>query len=97
MTVTEVVLILQVSFLTVGSKQKITINTQNTMLSSDHSKARSTKNKGVMFFFCLGHGLSYYFPMFSEAKVTTVNSELTKFIDVQCSHENIKLCISNKV
>ena len=63
------------------------------MSSSYHSKVISTENKGVTFLFCLVHGLlvifshvfSFYFP-----KVSTVNSDLTNFVDVQRLHENIK-------
>ena len=33
------------------------MNTQNPMISSYHSKIRSTQNKRVTFHFCLGHGL----------------------------------------
>ena len=33
------------------------------MASSYHSKVRSTEKKGVIFLFCLRHGLQYYFPM----------------------------------
>ena len=59
------------------------------MSSSHHSKVRYTQNKGVMFLLCLEHGLSYYFPMFGETNVSTVNSELINFVDVQHLHENI--------
>ena len=63
------------------------------MSSSYHSKVISTENKGVTFLFCLVHGLlvifshvfSFYFP-----KVSTVNSDLINFVDVQRLHENIK-------
>ena len=66
---------------------------RNTMSSSYHSKVISTENKGVTFLFCLVHGLlvifshvfSFYFP-----KVSTVNSDLINFVDVQRLHENIK-------
>ena len=37
------------------------MNTWNPMISSYHSKARSTQNKGVTLLFCLGHGLQCYF------------------------------------
>ena len=37
------------------------MNTRNPMISSYHSKARSTQNKGVTLLFCLGHGLQCYF------------------------------------
>ena len=33
---------------------------------------------------------SIIFPCFGEAKVSTVNSDMTNFIDVQRLHENIK-------
>ena len=63
------------------------------MSSSYHSKVISTENKGVTFLFCLVHGLlvkfsyvfSFYFP-----KVSTVNSDLKNFVDVQRLCENIK-------
>ena len=55
-SVKEVILI-QLSFLTVGSKQKMKINPWNTMASLHHSKIRFTQNKGVPFFSCLDHGV----------------------------------------
>ena len=32
------------------------MNAQNTMASPYHSKVRSTQNRGVPVFFCLGYG-----------------------------------------
>ena len=64
---------------------------QNTMVSSYYSKIRSTQNKGVTF---LLFGTSTYFsiisPCLDEAKVSTVNTNLKKFIGVQCLHKTIK-------
>ena len=57
------------------------------MTSSYHSKVRSTQNKGVTFLFWLAHGI--IFPCLSEAKVSTVNSDLTNFVDIQRFNENI--------
>ena len=37
--------------------------------------------KAIMFLFCLGHG-SIIFPYLDEAKVSTVNSDLTNFVAV---------------
>ena len=42
-----------------------------------------------MFLLCLGHGICIIFPCLGEAKVSTVNSDLTNFVDVQRLHENI--------
>ena len=36
------------------------MGTRNTMVSSYHSKIRSTQNKEVTFVFCFGHGLQCY-------------------------------------
>ena len=57
---------------------------------------RSTQNKAVMFFFCLGHG-RIILPYLGEAKVSTVNSDLTNFVDVNVFMKTNELCISNKV
>ena len=59
------------------------------MTSSYHSKVRSTQNKGVTFLFGTWT-FSIIFPCFGEIKVSTVNPDLTNFVDVQRSHENIK-------
>ena len=59
------------------------------MTSSYHSKVRSTQNKGVTFFFGKWTFI-IIFPCLGEAKVSTVNSDLTNFVDVQRLHENIK-------
>ena len=62
------------------------------MVSSYHSKVRSTENKEVTFLFCFVNGLlvlfSHFFSYFPE--VSTVNSDLINFVDVQRLHENIK-------
>ena len=60
------------------------------MTSSYYSKARSTQNKSVIFFFYLGHGVIS--PSLVEAKVSSVYSDLTavNFVDIQRLHENIK-------
>ena len=58
------------------------------MTSSYHSKVRSTQNKGVTFLFDTWNFI--IFPRLSEAKVSTVNSDLTNFVNVQRLHENIK-------
>ena len=58
------------------------------MISSYHSKVRSTKNKGVTFLF--GSWNFIIFPCLCEAKVSIVNSDLINFVDVQRLHENIK-------
>ena len=51
--------LIQASFLTVGSKQKIiTTNARNTMASSYYPKVRSTQNKGATPLIGLGHGLT---------------------------------------
>ena len=45
-------------FLTVASKQKNNKNeARNTIASSYHSKVRSTQEKGILFFSCLGYGV----------------------------------------
>ena len=58
----EVVLI-QVSFVTIGSRQKkkiIKMILQNIMASSYHSKFGFTQSMGAPFFSCLGYGIYYY-------------------------------------
>ena len=69
------------------------------MSSSYDSKVRSTQNQGVMFFFLFGTWtFSIIFPCLGEAKVSTVNSDPTNFVDVQrCMKTLNELCISNKV
>ena len=59
------------------------------MTSSCHSKVRSTQNKEVTFLFGTWT-FSIIFPCLDEAKVSTVNSDLTNVVDVHCLHENIK-------
>ena len=59
------------------------------MTTSYHSKVRSTQNKGVTFLFGTWNFI-IIFSRLGEAKVFTVNSELTNFVDVPCLHENIK-------
>ena len=67
----------------------IAINTRNTMTSSYHSKVRSTQNKGVKFLFGTWT-FGVIFSCLGEAKVSTINSDLRNFVDVQRLHENIK-------
>ena len=43
--------------LTVGSKGKIKMKTQNTIASSYRLKVNSAQNKGVPFFSCLNYGV----------------------------------------
>ena len=59
------------------------------MTSSYHSKIRSTQNKEVTFLFGTWNFI-IIFPRLSEAKVSTVNSDPTNFVNVQRLHENIK-------
>ena len=75
-TLTEVVFI-QVSFLTVGSRNKNNNNEHAEYhVTSYHSKVRSIQNKGVMFVFSLGHGVLVLFFCLVEAKVPIVNSNV---------------------
>ena len=67
------------------------------MSFSYHSKVRSTQNKGVTFLFFFGTCINFsktkvniIFPCLGEAKVSTVNSDLTNFVDAQRVDENIK-------
>ena len=39
------------------NKKTMKMKTQNVMACSYHSKVTSTQNKGISFFFCLGHGV----------------------------------------
>ena len=59
------------------------------MISSYHSKVRSTQNDGVTFLFDTWNFI-IIFPRLGEAKVSTVNSDLTNFVYLQRLHENIK-------
>ena len=59
------------------------------MTSSYHSKVRSTQSKEVTFLFGTWNFI-IIFPRLSEAKVSTVNSDPTNFVNVQRLHENIK-------
>ena len=49
-----------------------------------------------MFLFCLGHG-RIIFPYLGEAKVSTVNSDLTNFVHVNVFMKTNELGIFNKV
>ena len=86
-TATEVVLIQLFSY-TVVSKQKIKMRTRNTMAPSYHSKVTSTQNKGVPFFSCLAHGVSYFISIFGLSHSFSDNSSLPIVVDVQRLHEN---------
>ena len=87
-TVAEVVPI-QVFVFTVGSKQKIKMNSQNTMASSYNSKVGSTPSNGVPFFPCLCHGKWYYITScLRKGKLFADNSNLTNLFEVQSLHEN---------
>ena len=92
-TVTEVVLI-QVSLLTVLSKQKNRNNTRSTIASSYNSKVWSTQSTGVQFSPCLGHGKWYYIiTCLGNGKVFAGNSKLINVFDAQLFHENVKWII----
>ena len=58
------------------------------MTSLYQPRIRSAQNKGVTFLF--GKWNFIIFPCLVEAKVSTVNSDLTNAVDVQRLHENIK-------
>ena len=59
------------------------------MTSSYNLKVISTQNKGVTFLFGTCH-FSITFAYLGEAKVSTVDSGLTNFVDVQRLLKNIK-------
>ena len=59
------------------------------MTSSYHSKVRSTQSKGVTFLFGTWNCI-IIFSRLGKGKVSTVNSDLTNFVHVQCLHEKIK-------
>ena len=59
------------------------------MASSYHSKVRSTQNRESYFPFVWDIDFSITSPCFGGAKVSTVNTDLTNFVNVQCLHENI--------
>ena len=80
---TEIVLI-QMFCLTVGSKQIKKMKTENTIAPSYHLKVRSTQDKRVLFFSCLG--ISIISSCLGKVKVFSDNSDLT--IPVQSFHEN---------
>ena len=81
-TVAEVVPI-QALFFTVGSKQKIKMNSRNAMASSYNSKVGSTTSNGVPFFPCLCHEKWYYIsPCLGKGKLFADNSNLTNLFHV---------------
>ena len=88
----EVTLIL-VSFPNLGSKQKMNMNSQNTMASPYHSKVRFTKNRGVPLSSCLGHG------GFVKGKVYPGNSLTCQtWLTFNLSMKTVnKLCVSDEV
>ena len=59
------------------------------MRYSYHSKVRSTQNKAVQFSFVWNIGFGIIFLYLDRAKAYTVNSNLTKLVDIQRLHENI--------
>ena len=66
------------------------------MTSSYQLRVRSAQNKGVTVLF--GKWNFIIFPSLGEAKVSTVNSDLRDFVDVQlCMRTLIDICISIKV
>ena len=66
------------------------MSTRNTMISSYHSKARSTHNKGITFFLFWDMDFSIIFLCLDGAKGFTVNSNLSNLVEFQRLHENIK-------
>ena len=65
------------------------MNPQNTMTSPYHSKVRSTQNRGVPLFFCLGYGAFGRGKFFPET--LTCQTQLTFNISMKMVN---KLCIS---
>ena len=83
--------------LTVGSKQKIKIETQNIMVSLYPLKVSSTQNKGVPFSSCFDHGVQYYYISMTEYNLSsTDNSNLIILVELQRLYENDK-CVSTGV
>ena len=85
--VREVVLI-QVSFLTTGSKQ--TKNNEHTEYHdiSIPFKSQIHSKQGSHIFFCLDMDFTIISPCLDRAKVFTVNYYLTNLVNVQRLHEN---------
>ena len=54
------------------------------MSSLYHSKVRSTQSKASLLFYVWKMDFSIISPGSDEAKVSTVNSDLTNFVDVEC-------------
>ena len=86
--------------LTVGSKQKIKIETQNIMVSLYPLKVSSTQNKGVPFSYCFDHPVQYYYISMTGYNLSsTDNSNLIILVELQRLHENVStgvFALSNK-
>ena len=69
------------------------------MSSSYHSKVRDLlKTRQSCFSFVWDMNFSIIFLYLGEAKVSTANSDLTNFVDVNvCMKTLNELCISNKI
>ena len=69
------------------------------MSSSYDSKVRDLlKTRQSCFSFVWDMSFSTIFPYLGEAKVSTTNSDLTNFVDVNvCVKTLNELCISNKI
>ena len=92
LTVTEVVRI-QVSFLTVGSKNNNNKHAEyHAIFIAFKGQIYSKQGSHVSLLFgtCSTTSANIIFPCLGEAKVSTVNSDLTNFVDAQRKHENIK-------
>ena len=87
---TEAILV-QVSFLNAGSNQNN--NNEHTeyhvIFITFKDQIYSKQGSHVSFLFGTWT-FGIIFPCLGEAKVSTVNSDLTNFVDVQRLHENIK-------
>ena len=65
------------------------MNTRNTTTSSYHSKGRTTQGQSHIPHFVWDKDFSNIFLCLGEAKVSTVNSDLTNLVHFQRFYENI--------
>ena len=89
---TEVVRI-KVSFLTVASKNNNNKHAEYHVIFvpfKDQIHSKQGNHVSLLFETCSKALVNIIFPCLGEAKVSTVNSDLTNFVDAQRVDENIK-------
>ena len=78
--------LIQMSYLTIGPKQKIIIikiKTENTIASLYHSKVKITQNKGILFSLVWVMDFFIIYSCLGKVKAFSDNSNLAILVDIQ--------------